>query len=163
MRHHGIRAIMMRPRRVRTTDSRHNLPIAPNLLDRNFTAPAPNHVWLADITYIPTGEGWLYLAAVMDLYSRKIVGWAMRDHLRTELPLAALMMALQHQRPGAGLMHHSDRGVQGRFKRSLQHLYGGKLRWAIGDDIPIEHAGLYCVHQGGHQFHSARIGGSSGR
>lgn len=112
MRRHGIRAIMMQPRRVCTTDSRHDLPIAPNLLDRNFTASAPNHIWLADITYIPTGEGWLYLAAVMDLYSRKIVGWAMRDHLRTELPLAALMMALQRQKPGAGLIHHSDRGVQ---------------------------------------------------
>lgn len=112
MRRYGIRAIMMQPRRVRTTDSRHSLPIAPNLLDRNFTAPAPNRVWLADITYIPTGEGWLYLAAVMDLYSRKIVGWAMRDHLRAELPLAALMMALQRQRPAAGLIQHSDRGVQ---------------------------------------------------
>ena len=112
MRRYGIRAIMMQPRRVRTTDSRHNLPIAPNLLDRNFVAAAPNRIWLADITYIPTGEGWLYLAAVMDLYSRKIVGWAMRDHLRTELPLAALMMALQRQRPDAALVHHSDRGVQ---------------------------------------------------
>ncbi len=112
MRRYGIRAIMIRPRRVRTTDSRHNLPIAPNLLDRDFTAPAINRVWLADITYVPTAEGWLYLAAVMDLYSRKIVGWAMRDHLRTELPLAALMMAMQRQRPGAGLIHHSDRGVQ---------------------------------------------------
>lgn len=112
MRRYGIRAIMMRPRRVRTTDSRHNLPIALNLLDRNFRATAPNRVWLADITYIPTGEGWLYLAAVMDLYSRKIVGWAMRDHLRAELPLAALMMALQRQRPAAGLIQHSDRGVQ---------------------------------------------------
>ena len=67
MRRYGIRAIMMQPRRVRTTDSRHNLPIAPNLLDRNFMAAAPNRVWLADITYIPTAEGWLYLAAVMDL------------------------------------------------------------------------------------------------
>jgi len=112
MHRHGIRAIMMRPRRVRTTDSRHDLPIAPNLLARNFTAPGPNRIWLADITYVPTGEGWLYLATVMDLYSRKIVGWAMRDHLRTELPRAALMMALQRQRPGAELIHHSDRGVQ---------------------------------------------------
>ena len=94
MRRHGIRAIMAPPRRARTTDSRHALPIAPNLLDRNFTAAAPNRVWLADITYIPTGEGWLYLAAVMDLYSRKIVGWAMRDHLRTELASTALMNTL---------------------------------------------------------------------
>jgi len=112
MRRHGIRAIMAPPRRVRTTDSRHSLPIAPNIVARDFTATAPNRVWLADITYIPTDEGWLYLAAVMDLYSRKIVGWAMRDHLRTELASTALMMAIQRQRPAGGLIHHSDRGVQ---------------------------------------------------
>lgn len=112
MRHYGIRAIMAPPRRVRTTDSRHTLPIAPNLVARDFTAAAPNRIWLADITYIPTDEGWLYLAAVMDLYSRKIVGWAMRDHLRTELASTALAMAIRQQRPAAGLIHHSDRGVQ---------------------------------------------------
>jgi putative transposase len=112
MRRHGIRAIMAPPRRVRTTDSRHDLPIAPNLIARDFTAKAPNRVWLADITYIPTAEGWLYLAAVMDLFSRKIVGWAMRDHMQVELASAALMMAIQQQRPQAGLIHHSDRGVQ---------------------------------------------------
>jgi putative transposase len=112
MRRHGIRAIMARPRRVRTTDSRHDLPIAPNLLDRNFVAPAPNSVWLADITYVETEQGWLYLATVMDLYSRRIVGWAMADHLRTELPLAALRMAIAAKQPGPGLIHHSDRGVQ---------------------------------------------------
>jgi transposase InsO family protein len=94
MRHHGVRAIMARPRRVRTTDSRHDFPIAPNLLDRDFTAAKPNRIWLADITYIETDQGWLYLAAVMDLYSRRIVGWAMEDHLRAELPLAALKMAI---------------------------------------------------------------------
>jgi putative transposase len=112
MRHHGIRAIMARPRRVRTTDSRHDLPIAPNLLDRNFTATAPNRIWLADITYIETDQGWLYLAAILDLYTRRIVGWAMADHLRADLPLEALRMAISAQRPGAGLIHHSDRGVQ---------------------------------------------------
>jgi putative transposase len=112
MRRYGIRAIMARPRRVRTTDSRHDLPIAPNLIARDFTAAAPNRVWLADITYIPTAEGWLYLAAVMDLFSRKIVGWAMRDHMRVELVSSALTMAVRQQRPGAGLIHHSDRGVQ---------------------------------------------------
>jgi transposase InsO family protein len=112
MRRHGIRAIMAPPRRARTTDSRHALPIAPNLLARDFTVAAPNRIWLADITYVPTGEGWLYLAAVMDLFSRKIVGWAMRDHLRTDLASSALTMALQRQRPAVGLIHHSDRGVQ---------------------------------------------------
>jgi putative transposase len=112
MHHHGIRAIMARPRRARTTDSRHDCPIAPNLIDRNFVATAPNRIWLADITYIETDQGWLYLAAVMDLCSRRIVGWAMDDHLRTELPLAALNMAIASRRPGANLIHHSDRGVQ---------------------------------------------------
>jgi len=112
MRRHGIRAIMARPRRARTTDSRHDHPIAPNLLNRNFSAAAPNQVWLTDITYVETGQGWLYLAAVMDLYSRRIVGWAMDDHLRTELPLAALNMAISTRRPDANLIHHSDRGVQ---------------------------------------------------
>ena len=112
MRRQGIRAIMPRPRRVRTTDSRHDLPIAPNLLDRNFIATAANQIWLADITYIETDQGWLYLAAVMDLYTRRIVGWAMAHHLRADLPLAALRMAISAQRPSAGLIHHSDRGVQ---------------------------------------------------
>lgn len=85
---------------------------APNLLDRNFAPAAPNQVWLTDITYVPTDEGWLYVAVVLDLFSRKAIGWAMRDHLRTELPLAALTMALQRQRPAPGLLHHSDRGCQ---------------------------------------------------
>jgi len=79
-------------------------------LSENFTAAAPNRIWLADITYVETDQGWLYLATVMDLYSRRIVGWAMCDHLRTELPLAALAMAIAARRPGTGLIHHSDRG-----------------------------------------------------
>jgi transposase InsO family protein len=125
IRRYGIRAIMAPPRRVRTTDSCHDLPIAPNLLDRNFTATAPNRIWLADITYVETREGWLYLAAIMDLHTRKIVGWAMRDHLRTELALAALTMALRRQKPAAGLIHHSDRGVQ-----YASHDYRSALRSA---------------------------------
>jgi putative transposase len=112
MHRHGVRAIMASPRRVRTTDSRHGLPIAPNLIGRNFATAAANRIWLADITYIPTAEGWLYLAAIMDLFSRKIVGWAMRDHMQVELVSSALTMAIQQQRPEAGLIHHSDRGVQ---------------------------------------------------
>lgn len=112
MRRHGIRALAGRRFRPCTTDSRHHLPIAPNLLNQEFVASAPNRVWLADITYIATGEGWLYLAAVLDLATRRIVGWSMRDHMRTELPLAALMMAAQRQRPAEGLICHSDRGSQ---------------------------------------------------
>lgn len=112
MRRHGIRAERPRAYRVCTTDSNHALPVAPNRLDRDFSPAAPNQVWLTDITYVPTDEGWLYLAVILDLFSRKAVGWAMRDHLRTELPLAALTMAIQRQRPTPGLLHHSDRGSQ---------------------------------------------------
>ena len=120
MRVHGVRGLMARPRRVCTTNSRHAFPVAPNLLNRQFTASRPNQVWLADLTYIPTGEGWLYLAVIMDLHTRKpdaerqseIVGWSMRDHLRAELATSALLMATQRQQPGAGLIQHSDRGIQ---------------------------------------------------
>ncbi len=112
MRQNGIRARAPRRFRVCTTDSKHSLPVAENLLDQNFVANRPDHVWLADITYIPTAEGWLYLAVVLDLFTRKIVGWAMRDHMRAELTIAALIMAIQRQRPGAGLIHHTDRGSQ---------------------------------------------------
>jgi putative transposase len=112
MRRNGIRGLAGRKFRPCTTDSRHALPIAPNLLQQDFGVAVPSRVWLADITYIPTGEGWLYLAAVMDLATRKIVGWAMRDHMRAELPIAALMMAAQRQKPAPGLICHSDRGSQ---------------------------------------------------
>jgi transposase InsO family protein len=97
---------------VRTTDSRHAHPVAANTLDRQFQQPQPNRAWAADITYIPTQEGWLYLAAVIDLCSRKIVGWATADHLRAELTSEALEMALLQRRPTGELLHHSDRGVQ---------------------------------------------------
>jgi transposase InsO family protein len=95
-----------------TTDSRHGGPVAANVLDRQFAADAPNRKWAADVTYVPTAEGWLYLAGVIDLYSRKVVGWSMADHLRTELVGDALKMAISHRRPGEGLLHHSDRGAQ---------------------------------------------------
>jgi transposase InsO family protein len=117
MRQHGIHGIVTpRPRRrPRTTDSRHGLPVAPNRLRRNFTAERPNQVWAADLTYIPTEEGWLYLAAIIDLCTRKIVRWAMRETLHGEIARAALAMAVQRQRPAPGLIHHSDRGVQPGF------------------------------------------------
>jgi putative transposase len=95
-----------------TTDSAHGLPIAPNLLGRRFEQAKTDAVWVTDITYIPTRQGWLYLAAVMDLCSRRIVGWAMMDHMESSLVLAALEMALESRRPAAGLMVHSDRGSQ---------------------------------------------------
>jgi putative transposase len=123
MRRHGIRARALRRYRVCTTDSKHSLPVAENLLDQNFVADRPDQVWLADITYIPTGEGWLYLAVILDLFTRKVVGWAMRDHMRAELTIAALIMAIQRRRPGADLVHHSDRGSQyaaGDYRDILQ-------------------------------------------
>ena len=98
--------------RVQTTDSNHDQPIAPNRLAEAPKATAPNQVWVADITYIQTQEGWLYLAAILDLYSRKIVGWAMSPRIDTPLVLKALAMALLHRQPPAQLLFHSDRGVQ---------------------------------------------------
>jgi putative transposase len=112
MRKAKIRAKQRRRFVPRTTDSTHQKPVARNVLDRDFTAKEPNCKWAADITYIRTGQGWLYLAAVLDVYSRKIVGWSMADHMESELVIGALRMALHHRRPGGGLLHHSDRGVQ---------------------------------------------------
>jgi putative transposase len=112
MREMGLQARPGRRRPPRTTDSRHDLPVAPNLLDRHFVADRPDTVWLADISYLPTDEGWLYLAAIEDLATREVVGWSMADHLRAELCTDALVMALQRRRPDPGLVHHSDRGVQ---------------------------------------------------
>lgn len=100
---------------VRTTDSTHGEPVAPNLVARQFAPEkyrALNRVWVSDITYLPTQAGWLYLAVVLDLASRRCVGWAMRPTLEADLALSALRMALQHRRPAPGLIHHSDRGVQ---------------------------------------------------
>ena len=123
MRRHGVRGLVAPRQWVQMTDSRHAFPVASNLLDRQFTAAAPNQVWLADLTYIATGESWLYMAAIMDLHTRKIVGWSMRDHLRAELATSALMMAIQRQRPGPGLVQHSDRGSQyacGDYQAALE-------------------------------------------
>jgi putative transposase len=108
----GLRAKTCRRFRVGTTDSRHKLPIAANLLDRQFQPSAKHQAWTMDITYIPTGEGWLYLAVVEDLYSRKIVGWSMSERIDSQLVADALDMAIQRERPRPGLLAHSDRGVQ---------------------------------------------------
>ncbi len=111
MQAHGIRGRHKR-RYKATTDSNHDLPVAPNRLDRQFETTRPDQAWTADITYIPTHEGWLYLAVVMDLYTRMIVGWAMDARMTRELVIRALRMAYFRRKPGAGLMHHSDRGSQ---------------------------------------------------
>ena len=109
MRRRGLCGLR-KARFTRTTDSRHKLPIAPNLLARNFTATAPNAVWVTDVTFIWTLQGWLYLAAILDLYSRRVVGWAMSAHNDQALVLQALNMALCRRQPPQGLIHHSDRG-----------------------------------------------------
>jgi len=113
-----------RPRRwCRTTDSTHGHPVAANVLDRHFTPAAPNRVWATDITYIWTREGWLYLAVVLDLFARRVVGWALADHLRTELALGALTMALGRRAAPQALLHHSDQGTQyasAAYQRVLQ-------------------------------------------
>ena len=107
MRRHGVRGFIAKRRSVQMTDSRHPCPIAFNLLGHNFsTISKPNEVWLTDLTYIATGEGWLYMAAIMDLHTRKIVGWSMRGHLRAELATSALIITIQRQRPEAWLVHH---------------------------------------------------------
>jgi putative transposase len=111
MRTNDIRSIRKKKTRA-TTNSKHNMPVASNLLKRNFTVVAPNKVWVSDITYVPTNEGWLYLATVMDLFSRRIVGWSMDSHMKTELVADALKMAISMRHPRAELIHHSDRGCQ---------------------------------------------------
>ena len=111
MRENGLVARRRRAFKA-TTDSRHGHPVAKNLLKRAFEADAPDRAWVGDITYVPTAEGWLYLAGVIDLCSRKIVGWSMADHMRTDLVADALRMARARRSPGKGLLHHSDRGVR---------------------------------------------------
>lgn len=119
-------SVKRRKKFKKTTDSNHNLPVAPNLLERNFEVQRPNTVWCADITYLWTIQGWLYLAVIIDLYSRKIVGWAMSNRLKSSLVERALSMAYWHRKPGKGLIHHSDRGSQyaGKEYQKLLNRYG---------------------------------------
>ena len=111
MRENGIRARHKRRYRV-TTDSKYRLPVAPNLLERNFAPTAPNQVFTSDITYIWTDEGWLYLAVVLDLFNRGVVGWSIKPRMSAEIVTDALTMAWFRRKPTPGAMHHSDRGSQ---------------------------------------------------
>lgn len=111
MRCRGIQGVHRR-KRGRTTQRDESASPAPDLVDRKFVVDEPNRLWFADITYVSTWDGWLYVAIVLDLFSRRIVGWSMADHLRTELVTDALEMAIAHRSPGHGLIHHSDRGCQ---------------------------------------------------
>ena len=131
MREAGLFGCGGRRRKARTTLRSHTerTPPAPDLVKRNFTPEAPDRLWVADITYVRTWEGWLYLSFVLDTYSRRIVGWSMANHLKTELVLDALNMAIYNRRPEPGLIHHSDRGSQGGFNRSKQHQPREVLSW----------------------------------
>ena len=133
---HGIRCTHKKKFRV-TTDSKHQLPIAENVLNRQFSQTAPNQVWVADITYIPTDEGWLFLAAVKDLYTCEIVGWAMDKQMTKQLVIDALRAAYWRKKPLPGLLHHSDRGSQfcsGSY-RALQVGYKMKTSMALGHPV----------------------------
>lgn len=143
MKEEGLRSKTSR-KYVVTTDSSHDQPVADNLLDRDFEADGPNQKWVSDITYIRTLEGWLYLANTIDLWSRRSVGWAMSDTIDADLVCDALTMAVRHRRPGPGLIHHSDRGVQyasDKFQGMLE-LYGMKCSMSrkgdCWDNAPAE-------------------------
>jgi len=112
MRENGLFSKTKRCFKVTTTDSNHKLPVAPNRLNQNFKVEKPDKIWLTDITYIKTEQGWLYLAAVLDLYSRKIIGWATSESMHRQLVINALQMAINVRKPSPGLLHHSDRGSQ---------------------------------------------------
>ena len=139
----GIRAKQKR-KFVATTDSKHDLPVAENILRREFAVGEPNKVWLSDITYIPTDEGWLYLAGVLDLCSRTAVGWSMSESLERTLVTDALGMAYRRRRPGKGLVHHSDRGSQYASEdyQSLLKDYGMQMSMSrkgdCWDNAPME-------------------------
>ena len=156
MREHNLKSRKRRRFRVVTTDSKHEYPIARNVLERGFEADAPNKKWLADITYVPTDEGWLYVALVLDLYARKLVGWAMSDTMPQELTLAALWVALGWRDPDAGLVHHSDRGSQYAAKDYRKVLNARGIEVSMSrkgdcwDNAPMESVNgtvkVECVH-----------------
>lgn len=127
MKEEGIRSIVSKKFKT-TTDSNHKLPIYPNLLDRNFTTTAPSQAWVVDITFVWTSEGWLYVASVMDLYSRKIIGFHMSNRLTKDLAITALKRAMANQPPKPGLIHHSDRGVQYASKEYIKLLEQKKIK-----------------------------------
>lgn len=122
MRQLGLRVVPSKRFKV-TTDSKHDYPVAPNLLDRQFEVAVPDQVWCTDITYLWTRQGWLYLAVVIDLFSRKVVGWSLDKHMTTALVTGALTMAVWRRRPSEGLLHHSDRGSQ-----YASHAYQAELK-----------------------------------
>jgi transposase InsO family protein len=133
---------------VHTTDSNHDLPIAENVLNRQFEPEAANKAWVADITYIRTRSGWLYLAVVLDLFSRKIVGWSMAPNMPAELVCSAMQLAIAQRQPPPGLIAHSDRGSQGGFNRSSQHLDRGVYGTTRRMDAKIDGPGSDAFSRG---------------
>ena len=173
MRQAGLAGCHRRARRPRTTTTDRQATLAPDRVERAFAPEqigAPNTLWVADVTYVPTDEGWLYLAAVLDAFSRHCSGWAMADHLRTELVLDAVELAIARRRPAkdGGLVHHSDHGCQGAFNWLSQHHDEGELRWqrqrktgkAAGQ---IMRGGRRCALLAGRRWPDGRPGSSSGR
>jgi len=159
----GISGLLPRKRR-RTTVRLPGVRVAPDLVERDFRPDGPNQTWSADITYISTWEGFLYLAHVQDLFSRLIVGWSMADHLRSELVVDALEMALARRRPDPGLVHHSDQGCQGGFRRSSQHSISRRLRWAgRRGGQRVRQVGRWSVRRGGRRWVGGSIACDSGR
>ena len=163
MRQNGLSGTVKR-RRGHTTIRVPGVRVANDLVKRDFSPPAPNRLWLADITYLRTWEGWLYLAVVVDCFSRRVVGWALEDHLRADLVVDALEQALQRRRPDRGLVHHSDQGSQGGFKWSSQHLDSGGVSWgrcgsASGRSSCI---GGRCPRRGGRRWRGAMTASGSG-
>ena len=144
MRDQGLRSRAQKRRHVTTTDSSHVEPVTPNTLERDFTAAVPDRKWAADITYIETAEGFVYLAAVMDLFSRRIVGWSLSDSLESTLVLEALENAIRLRAPEAGLLHHSDRGVQYASERHRRLLADHGIECSMSrrgncwDNAPME-------------------------
>ena len=143
MRQDGLRVPQRRKRRF-TTQSKYKRPVAPNILGREFTASEPNQTWLSDITYVPTDEGWLYLAVVLDLYARRVVGWAMESYLADLLTRKALKMALWRRQPAPALLHHSDRGIQYASREYRKLLLSNKAAISMSrkgdvlDNAPME-------------------------
>jgi len=143
MNKNGIRAKTRRKFRV-TTDSKHSHPVAPNLLERNFSPDRPNATWAGDITYVWTKEGWLFLAVIIDLFSRQVVGWSMDERITRGLTLNALKMALNRRKPEAGLLHHSDRGSQyacadyQRLLRAHKIICSMSRKGNCWDNAPVE-------------------------
>ena len=151
-----------RRKKWRTTKRDRYARPAPDLIERDFSVEGRDQLWVADITYIPTSSGFLYLAVVVDAWSRRVVGWSMKTHLKTGLVLDALNMALQQRRP-CGVIHHSDQGTQPRFKGSSQHLEE-ELRWRrSGAEERIEFYVAGCVHQAVRRWDAASIGRGSGK